>query len=195
MAEGRGGGPHGGGSRDDSPPRDSDGYDWLYAPGGSAGRAPADDQPTQQWGARGGTDPGTEATQVVPTYGRTQDRTSDGYGGPPPTRIEPTPGGRGAPPGGSRRPPGAPTGPVSARPKSRPRRRFRLRWLWLLLLAYLAFLVAVPVYAWTSVSRVDATPARDRPDDQPGTTYLLVGSDARAGLAGQRTDTIMLLHT
>jgi LCP family protein required for cell wall assembly len=42
---------------------------------------------------------------------------------------------------------------------------------------------------------VDATPAGDRPDDQPGTTYLLVGSDARAGLAGQRTDTIMLLHT
>ena len=47
-----------------------------------------------------------------------------------------------------------------------------------------------------------------RPDDQPGTTYLLVGSDSRAGLskeerkelgtgnaAGQRTDTIMLLHT
>jgi LCP family protein required for cell wall assembly len=57
------------------------------------------------------------------------------------------------------------------------------------------FLVAVPVYAWTSVSRVDATPDGARPEDQPGTTYLLVGSDARAGLAGQRTDTIMLLHT
>jgi len=58
-----------------------------------------------------------------------------------------------------------------------------------------AFLVAVPIYAWTSVSKVDATPAGNRPGDQPGTTYLLVGSDARAGLAGQRTDTIMLLHT
>jgi len=71
----------------------------------------------------------------------------------------------------------------------------RLRLLWLLLLAYVAFLVAVPLYAWNSVSRVDATPAGDRPEDQPGTTYLLVGSDARAGLACQRTDTIMLLHT
>ena len=63
------------------------------------------------------------------------------------------------------------------------------------MLGYLVFLVAVPIYAWTSVSRVDATPAGDRPGDQPGTTYLLVGSDARAGLAGGRTDTIMLLHT
>ena len=51
-------------------------------------------------------------------------------------------------------------------------------------------------------------PAGERPGDQPGTTYLLVGSDSRAdlsaeerkelntgGAAGQRTDTIMLLHT
>ena len=51
-------------------------------------------------------------------------------------------------------------------------------------------------------------PDGDRPADQPGTTYLLVGSDSRADLTkeereelgtggdvGQRTDTIMLLHT
>jgi LCP family protein required for cell wall assembly len=63
------------------------------------------------------------------------------------------------------------------------------------LVAWLAFLVAVPVYAWTTVSTVDATPVVERPAEQPGTTYLLVGSDARRGLAGQRTDTIMLLHT
>jgi LCP family protein required for cell wall assembly len=51
------------------------------------------------------------------------------------------------------------------------------------------------VYAWTSVSRVDIDPGGNRPGDQPGTTYLVVGSDARKGLAGRRTDTIMLLHT
>ena len=53
-------------------------------------------------------------------------------------------------------------------------------------------------------------PDRARPAEQPGTTYLLVGSDSRKGLSaaenkrlgtggvgdvGQRTDTIMLLHT
>ncbi|MFP5283707.1 MAG: LytR family transcriptional regulator, partial [Actinomycetes bacterium] len=43
-------------------------------------------------------------------------------------------------------------------------------------------LVAVPMYAWSRVQRVDATPAGDRPSDQPGTTFLLVGSDSREGL-------------
>jgi LCP family protein required for cell wall assembly len=64
------------------------------------------------------------------------------------------------------------------------------------------------VFAWTKVDKVDFEPTGSRPDDQPGTTYLLVGSDSRADLSaaerkelgtgnasGQRTDTIMLLHT
>jgi LCP family protein required for cell wall assembly len=78
----------------------------------------------------------------------------------------------------------------------------------LLVLLWLVFLVAVPLIAWNNVSKEDAMPSGDRPADQPGTTYLLVGSDSRAGLSaaerealntggdvGQRTDTIMLLHT
>ena len=77
-----------------------------------------------------------------------------------------------------------------------------------LLLLWLVYLVAVPLWAWSQVDKVDFEPSGDRPGDQPGTTYLLVGSDSRAGLspeerkqlgtgnaAGQRTDTIMLLHT
>ena len=191
MADGGGGGPRGS-TGDDRPEEGSDGYDWLYASGGSSDGASArrtspDDEPTQQWGRGGGSKPGTEATQVFPSYDR--------FGGPPPVRIAPTPGGPGSPPAGPRRPPRARPGADARPPRTRRRRRFRLRWLWLLLLAYVAFLVAVPIYAWTSVSKVDATPAGNRPGDQPGTTYLLVGSDARAGLAGQRTDTIMLLHT
>ncbi len=212
MADERGGGAGG-----DRPPERSDGYDWLYAAGdsggsgGSAGRGrpPGDDEPTQQWGPARDADPGSEATQVFPAYdprtGRPEGRQAgaapspdpraayDRFGGPPPVRIAPTPGGPGAPPRGPQ-PAGPPPGRSTGRSRSR-RPRFRLRWLWLLFLAWLAFLVAVPVYAWTSVSTVDATPVGDRPDDQPGTTYLVVGSDARAGLAGQRTDTIMLLHT
>ena len=79
----------------------------------------------------------------------------------------------------------------------------------MLLLLWLVFLIAVPIFAWTKVEKVEFEPtAGNRPDDQPGTTYLLVGSDSRAGLSaeerkdlgtgnaqGNRTDTIMLLHT
>jgi LCP family protein required for cell wall assembly len=77
-----------------------------------------------------------------------------------------------------------------------------------LLLLWVAYLVAVPLLAWNKVDKVEFEPKGDRPADQPGTTYLMVGSDSRAGLtkeqrkeyatgnaAGKRTDTIMLLHT
>jgi len=75
-------------------------------------------------------------------------------------------------------------------------------------LAWIVFLIAVPVWAWGKIAKVDAEPNGARPNDQPGTTYLLVGSDSRRGLtaaqrkelttgnaAGARTDTILLLHT
>ncbi|KRE44190.1 transcriptional regulator [Knoellia sp. Soil729] len=91
-----------------------------------------------------------------------------------------------------------------------PRPRRRRRW-WrlvpLVLLLWLAFLVATPLHAWSTVSRVDAAPAGSRPAQTPGDTYLLVGSDARDDLTaaerkelgtgsadGRRTDSIMLIH-
>jgi LCP family protein required for cell wall assembly len=77
-----------------------------------------------------------------------------------------------------------------------------------LVVLWLAYMIAVPVIAWNRVDRVDAEPDGARPPEQPGTTYLLVGSDSREGLtpaqrrrlgtgdaSGRRTDTIMLLHT
>ena len=169
-------------SRDHSRPH-PDGYDWLYASSdrpGSGDPVAADEQPTQAWG-----------TAASRERERGAGSTYDRYGGPPPVRIAPTPGHGPTPTG----PPGRPGGPPAAARRGRRRFRPRLRWLVLPLLAWLAFLVAVPVYAWTTVSTVDATPVVERPADQPGTTYLVVGSDARSGLAGQRTDTIMLLHT
>jgi LCP family protein required for cell wall assembly len=63
------------------------------------------------------------------------------------------------------------------------------------LLAWVVFLIAVPVWAYIGVSKVNAEPAGERPEDEGGTNYLVVGSDERPGLAGRRTDTIMLLHT
>lgn len=164
--------------------RDGDGssYDWLYSGGsggsgssGSSGRPPADDP---------------DATQVISTGPRSG--SAPGQGRPPrddgpPTSIAPAPG---APPPSARRPVKEPR-----EKRTRTRRRRPGRWIVLALVAWLVFLVAVPVFAWLSVEKVDAEPAGARPDDQPGTTYLVVGSDAREGLSGQRTDTILLLHT
>jgi LCP family protein required for cell wall assembly len=165
--------------RDDRRGDDRDGggsYDWLYAGGSGAtgGRGgPAADDP--------------DATQVIPNTSASRgapSRGAAGAGDDPPTTIAPTPGG----------PPGGP--PPSARPARtrRKRKRSPLRWVLLLLVAWLAYLVAVPVFAWLSVDSIDADPGGERPEDQPGTTYLVVGSDGREGLAGERTDTIMVLH-
>ncbi|MCZ4497662.1 MAG: cell envelope-related transcriptional attenuator [Marmoricola sp.] len=120
------------------------------------------------------------------------------------------------PKGGSTPPPptGPPTrGPVAPPPVPPKKRRRTGRYVALgvvfLLIAWVVFLVAVPVNAWKNVSKLDASPAGARPSEQPGTTYLLVGSDSRKGLTkkekkklgtggvgvdGGRTDTIMLLH-
>ncbi len=74
-------------------------------------------------------------------------------------------------------------------------------------MAWLLFLVVVPIWAWQQISKVNAEPSGSRPSATAGKTYLLVGSDSRAGLtkqqeaqlgtgaaAGGRTDTIILLH-
>jgi LCP family protein required for cell wall assembly len=153
-------------------------------------------------------EPGPDETRVMPTMPRPQSaQGSPGAQGssaaraprqsppPPPTRVGPPPPTQGG--GGSGRWLGR---------LGRP--RFRLRYLWLLLLLWLVYLVAVPFFAWSKVDKVDAFPSGHRPADQPGTNYLLVGSDSRAGLsagqrkklhtgnaAGQRTDTIVLIHT
>ncbi len=76
----------------------------------------------------------------------------------------------------------------------------------LVVLAVVAYPVALGVVAWKGLGRVDALPADTTAT--PGRTYLVVGSDSRKGLTaaqakklrtgrgdvGQRTDTIMLLH-
>jgi LCP family protein required for cell wall assembly len=99
----------------------------------------------------------------------------------------------------------APGATASTRPPRR-RRNWWVRGVLALLLAWLIFLVAVPIWAWSTISKVNAVPGGHRPPDTAGTTYLLVGSDSRAGLtkaqrgalgtgtaAGQRTDTVILL--
>jgi LCP family protein required for cell wall assembly len=76
-----------------------------------------------------------------------------------------------------------------------------------LLIVGIGYPVSLGVVAWRHVTKTDALPELAQ---TPGTTYLLVGSDSRAGLTeadvgylntgtdaevgGKRTDTILLLH-
>ena len=160
-------------------------YNWLYGGKGSGERPD-----------RGTGDP--EPTRVLPTMKRPSEEDRTGSVSRP--RRDPAPGG----PGG----PASPRRPVPTPPPARPRRRFRWGWVKLALLLWVVFLVAVPMWAWSQIDKVKTDPGGDRPGNQPGTTYLLVGSDSRAGLTrkqqldlgtgkgeGRRTDTIMLLHT
>ena len=154
-------------------------YEWLY---GSKGSARADD-----------------ATRVVPTQGRSEE-----------TRVMPA---QPRPSGSSGRPAGSGRGTPTATPPPKPARsrrlpRFRFGLLKVLLLLWLVFMVGVPIWAWSKIDKVDAEPDGDRPDDQPGTNYLVVGSDKADDLTkdqqkalgtgprgGTNTDTIIVLHT
>lgn len=68
-------------------------------------------------------------------------------------------------------------------------------------------MIATPLHAWGDTKQIAAVPTGDRPAQEKGTTYLLVGTDARDGLTeeekqrlgtgnaeGLRTDTMMLLY-
>lgn len=89
-------------------------------------------------------------------------------------------------------PPGSGGGPE---PQGRkPRKRGAWRLVVLLISLWLAFMLAVPLVAWSKVTKVDATPDGDRPADGGATTWLLVGTDKRPKDTSRgRTDTIMLL--
>jgi LCP family protein required for cell wall assembly len=156
-------------------------YDWLY---GSKSQTPPSDA-TQRVEAQGAGRP--DETRVMPVARRE----ARGSGGQPPG-----------------------TGRTSsAAPPPRPRKRrwrprFRLGLIPLLLVLVLVYLAGVPLYHWTRIDKVDAAPSGDRPEDQPGTNYLIVGSDKADDLSdeqrkvlqtgergGTNTDTIIVLHT
>ncbi|GAA3760663.1 hypothetical protein GCM10022205_55700 [Spinactinospora alkalitolerans] len=95
--------------------------------------------------------------------------------------------------------------------KRREREARRRRRRTILVLALVVLLVVPTVfYLWADsrLQRIEALPDYEgRPEDQPGTTYMIVGSDSREGLTdedmqdlrtgdaeGKRTDTIMVLY-
>ncbi|SDD95795.1 LCP family protein [Auraticoccus monumenti] len=183
-------------------PRDSDDLDWLYRrddtprPSQEETRAMSEAELAELHGLSGDQRPGAGAAAPPPAERRSSHTE--------PARREPV---RPVPP------PPPPVDPrrTASRP-DRPRRRRHpvrrfLATLGVLLLALVVWLVGVPAYAWTTGNDVDAFPTGDRPAEQPGKLFLLVGSDSREGLSeeeqsrlgtgsveGARTDTMMLLY-
>lgn len=197
-------------------------YDWLFTgPRGATSDSLGDDDELTR-----AVQPVSDHTQVLPVTQTTTSPqnaaqpTSSSFGGtyPAPTSrpSEPAPA---TPPrfaspsptqGGATPPPRQPWGSSSAGgppPARGTTRKWWVRGVLLVLALWLIFLLAVPIWTWSKISKVDAEPDGDRPSDTAGTTYLLVGSDSREGLtaeeqsdlgtgdaAGQRTDTIIVLH-
>lgn len=167
---------------DEGPSQEPAPYGWLYGGKKKDGASP-DPEATRAIRKQPAAPPPDDATRMMPTQ---------------PRQAQPT---RPTPPR-----PAPPVEPPASRPPRR--RRFRIRYVFLLLLAWIVFLVAVPILSWQDVDKVDFESQGERPSDQPGTTYLLVGTDSREDLSeeereelstgnagGSRTDTIMLLHT
>ena len=140
----------------------------------------------------------TAQYQAVPAYGQGSSRPG-AYQDWRSAGNAPTPPGQ--------PPPDPPTGKRAKKPRKRHPVRNVFVVLLLVVLASVTWLVAVPLHAWSQVQRVDDTPAGKRPAAQPGTTFLLVGSDSREGLSkaerdklgtgstgGQRTDTMMIMY-
>lgn len=115
-------------------------------------------------------------------------------------------------PGGPRRRTHGPGREYDGSGSKRRRRELRRRRRNTILVTLLVLLLIVPggLYLWADsrLTRVEALlDYEGRPDKQPGTTYMIVGSDSREGLdddqirelatgraEGRRTDTIMILY-
>jgi LCP family protein required for cell wall assembly len=172
-------------------------YRWLYGDPSDTGATAAGSgtkRPVPMPGA------GSDETRVMPI--------------PPPLLPRDRPSTRSGSDQGSRRPgtpppgvpPRRPVAPSPAPSQSRRPRRVR-RWVLLVLVAWVAYLVVVPMLAMQKVEHMAAVPDGQRPAEQDGTTYLVLGSDKADGLTPQqrhairagkrssaRTDSIMLLH-
>jgi LCP family protein required for cell wall assembly len=170
-----------------------DDFDWMY---GDGSEPPPATRPTPRQPAPPSSS-NPEPTRMLPAQPR-----PSGPPQPPPPRQGPS----GPPPYSSSGPPR----------KSRPYRG-RSTWArprtWIilvlsLLLLWVVFLVAVPLFTWSKVDKIAFEPDGKRPDDQPGTTYLMIGNDSRSNLSEEQrqeyhtgnpssslADTILMLHT
>ncbi len=176
-------------------PRDED-LDWLYG----RDRRPSEPEHTQVMPLT--EQPGPPVFAPRPTAAPPPSAVPPGYPNRPAYGSPPNP------PPNSPPPYGPPPGPPARPPKKRHPVRNTFRVLGIVLALMLVWLIGVPAYAWSQVERVDAAPPGARPANQPGQTFLLVGSDSREGLSkaerkklgtgstkGQRTDTVMIVYS
>ena len=152
-------------------PDKRDDYDWLYAPDGDG--AEESGRTTGSRGRSRARSQGLSQAQHAPSEAGQQ-------------RHEPVPSTL----------PDPVLPPPSGKKKTKARRkRPVLKFFAFLLVLWLGFLLAVSAVAWSKIERVDARSRADRPGDQPGTTFVLVGTDKRPEDTSRgRTDTILLLH-
>lgn len=166
--------------------------DWLYHRDEDEHTSVMPTEPGRQANPRGGSTRRSTSpiSEESPSSGYPEPGAASGYPRRPP-EARPASGGS----------------PAAPRPRTRTKRRFPVfRTVVIVILAWLVFMIATPLYAVFSISKVDASSSTPLPG-QPGTTVLLVGSDTRDDLSdderrrlgtghveGQRTDTMMLLH-
>jgi LCP family protein required for cell wall assembly len=175
--------------RRDPPKPGTPEYRWLYGD-------PDETRATDVGGGQKRAMPVSDQTQVMPVVlppERSQRRAPSR-----PTAYEPP-----APPAS---PPRRPTAPPSRPRPPRSGGSWKRRIL-VVLVAWIAFLIVTPLLAMPKIEHVQAFPTGARPAEQPGTTYLVLGSDKADGLtdaqkrtiragdrSSARTDSIMLLH-
>lgn len=98
-----------------------------------------------------------------------------------------------------RKDPGAPKAPRPPRKKGNWKGVVRSVFLTVgtILLAWVLFLGLAGFHAWSQIEIVDSTPIGSRPDNQPGTTFLLVGTDERVDqdpAEPVRADSMMIFY-
>jgi len=175
-----------------------DDLDWLYRRGRYADRSAAPDAAAPMPGTPGPAprSPAPQAAaQVAPQQAAAPQRFASTAA--PATHTSP-----------GQLPPRVRSTRQAAEKRGRPGRVRRiLIGVGVVLLAFVVYLVAVPLVAWSSLEHVAYAPTGNRPAEQPGTLLLLAGSDSREGLTPQQiqqmgtgteggnvADTIMLLY-
>ncbi|WP_439951733.1 LCP family glycopolymer transferase [Nocardia harenae] len=164
-------------------------------------QSPEPEQATRRYTTKHPTQQPPQRAQHAPTQQPPQRAQHAPTQQPQPYRDERRP-----PPGRGRNAP--PRAPQPERPRRR-RKRHPFRWFLVILLVLIVGMVAAVVHLDNSLTRIDALGAYEgRGADTPGTNWLLVGSDSRAGLSeeqeqelatggevgSERTDTIILVH-
>lgn len=193
--------PEGGAPQEGTPE-----YRWLYGQDGASGRGHAPDEETRVHRAaqRPGDPRAAGGRPLAQPSDLTRPYEARPSGRPDPRRDGPgSPGGPAGPGEGAHPGDSGGRGPGGRGGRSGPSPFKVLR---LLVVAWLVFLLVVPLYAYSRINRVEAFDGHQA-GEQPGTTYLVVGSDSRENLSkeerkrlgtgsaeGRRTDTIMLLH-